>query len=421
MSASPLHISPDPFPYDEYQYICPLGEGAFGSVKLFWHPASNSLRAVKFAKIVANIRDNLRYFRREVEMMSSQSHPAAVKMIRCGISASGSDSSLSAYIEMEFIPGGNFQELIDAFSDTEQGILSLSNLLPILLGVARALAELHSDGITHRDIKPSNVLLDAHLEPYLGDFGFAREFSAEQLLMSTVGTPNYMAPEVITGSYSNAVDVWSFGMLIWQARTGRIPYGHLPNTETVLKVLQDERVKLALDDTDPFHKLYEKCTQRDPTLRPTMAQVVDELLEIGRDTHFDVDVERLTEYEERITTMPRDRIAGTPDTLDEALKQGSRVAMVAFGSMLYDGIGMERNIESGIEWLRVARRLRSEIAITKIQELSDEGVEIPSDDRDIVLPADVSPVSSSIVLPPLLPACTDAAPADVDCERGLCL
>jgi serine/threonine protein kinase len=398
MAAPTCDISPDPFPFHEYQYICLLGDGGFGFVKLYWHQASESLRAVKFAKVVANFRDNLEYFRREVEMMSSQNHPAAVKMIRCGISSSSSDPSPSAYIEMEFIPGGNFQELIDACSDTDQGILSLSDLLPILIGVARAINQLHFDRIIHRDIKPSNILLDARLEPYLGDFGFARRFSVQQLSMSRVGTPNYMAPEVLTGRYSNAVDVWSFGMLIWQARTGQMPYGHLSEPETVLKALQDERQQPVLDDTDPFCKLYKKCTNRGPTLRPPMAQVVDKLLKIGRDTRFDVDLERLMEYNERITTMGRDSFAGTTATLRNARKKGSRTAMVAFGSMLYGGIGMERNIARGIKWLRVARKLGSGIAIAKIQELSDEGEKIPSDDCDIVLPTDVSSVFSSIVM-----------------------
>ena len=82
------------------------------------------------------------------------------------------------------------------------------------------LAHIHSYGLIHRDIKPSNILIGPGNTIKIGDFGVARSINSSELIMTMVGTPYYLAPEIILGiGYTTQADIWSVGCVFYELLT----------------------------------------------------------------------------------------------------------------------------------------------------------------------------------------------------------
>jgi serine/threonine protein kinase len=121
--------------------------------------------------------------------------------------------------------------------------LPLSRVLRFCTGIASGMVYLHSHGVMHRDLKSGNLLLDAAREHIkVGDFGVARRMdtSADDSMTSETGTYRWMAPEVIRhGKYDSSVDVYSFGIVLWEMLTGQMPYGHLSPVQAASAVVHN--------------------------------------------------------------------------------------------------------------------------------------------------------------------------------------
>ena len=133
---------------------------------------------------------------------------------------------------MELAEKGSLQELLDnirrsltpaGFNDTHKQI--------IITGIAYGLKYLHSLEILHRDIKPGNILLDKNYYPKITDFNLSKKMNPEDRTNQSrtgVGTPNYMAPEIITEvGYEKPVDVYAYGILLYEVITNKVPYQEL--------------------------------------------------------------------------------------------------------------------------------------------------------------------------------------------------
>ncbi|KAK9186202.1 hypothetical protein WN943_026566 [Citrus x changshan-huyou] len=169
----------------------------------------------------------------------------------------------------------------------------------ILRGVASALLYLHEEGekvVLHRDIKPGNILLDAHLNGKLGDFGMARLYDHGSIPCTTnlVGTPGYMAPELLrTGKADTRTDVFAFGVCMIEVACGRRPIedGNINLVDWVIDCWKRGRV---LDVIDPrLEGLYVEeqmelvlklglfCSHPNPAARPNMPQLMHSKLQTG--------------------------------------------------------------------------------------------------------------------------------------------
>ncbi len=156
-------------------------------------------------------------FKREESMGQRLDHPNVVKVLK------PVDKS-RMYIAMEYVDGRSLRNIIQA-----EAPLPAERALDIARQVTEALAYLHENGVVHRDIKPENILLTSDAKVKILDFGIALDESKRRLtwagFSSTLGTPDYMAPEQIGGRRGDArTDVYALGTMLYEMLTKNIPF-----------------------------------------------------------------------------------------------------------------------------------------------------------------------------------------------------
>jgi len=209
----------------EYRVEGKLGEGTFGKVYAATHPVIGKRAAIK----VLNPE-----FSAQPEMVSRfVSEARAVNQIRhrniIDIFAFGNLDDGQHYFVMELLEGMTLEDYLQ-----QQGPLPLDRALPILDGIARALAAAHKQGIAHRDLKPENVFInideDGQTFVKLLDFGIAKLLgdTASGHRTATgvpIGTPLYMSPEQCKGGdIDHRTDIYAFGIIAHEVLTGHRPF-----------------------------------------------------------------------------------------------------------------------------------------------------------------------------------------------------
>ncbi|GAA0951299.1 serine/threonine-protein kinase [Nonomuraea longicatena] len=176
------------------------------------------------------------------------------------------------YIVSEYVEGASLRQSV-----AEKGPHGDLALYRLAVGTATALAAIHRAGIVHRDFSPSNVLLDAE-GPRVIDFGIARALDATATLTtSPVGTPAFMAPEIVLGHPAGpAADLFAWASTMVFAATGVSPFAAETVPAAIHRVLYAEADLSRL--TGPLRGLVGACLAKDPALRPTAEQVILGLL-----------------------------------------------------------------------------------------------------------------------------------------------
>ncbi|HTQ06547.1 MAG TPA: serine/threonine-protein kinase [Polyangiaceae bacterium] len=156
-------------------------------------------------------------FRREEQIGQRLDHPGIIKVF----APKGKRSR--TYIAMELVEGRSLRALLG------KKPLPPERAVELTLELGEALAYLHSNGVVHRDLKPENVLITPEGHAKLLDFGIALDESARRLtwtgLSSTVGTPDYMAPEQAKGRRGDVrTDIYALGTLLYEMLTGELPF-----------------------------------------------------------------------------------------------------------------------------------------------------------------------------------------------------
>jgi len=107
--------------------------------------------------------------------------------------------------------------------------LPLDKIISISLDIARGMAYIHSQGVVHRDVKPDNIIFDEEFSAKIVDFGITCEEEHCDPLANDTGTFRWMAPEMMkhNKAYGRKVDVYSFGLILWEMFSGTIPYEEL--------------------------------------------------------------------------------------------------------------------------------------------------------------------------------------------------
>jgi serine/threonine protein kinase len=224
-------------------------------------------------------------FLEEARAPSMLNHPNVVQIYDWG------EDNGRPYIVMEWLQGTDLKQAVEAGR-----LPNLHQKLVVVLQLAKALEHIHAHGIVHRDIKPQNVILDAQGQVKLIDFGISKreDFSRTQSGVA-LGTPYYMAPEQLRGGRADSrVDIYSFGVLLYELVTGSKPFGGDTVAEIFQHILNDP-----LDLATPRRAgvpedlvgLIESCTKKDPAERiPNFGLVA-------------ASIERLIEMDNRIVPV----------------------------------------------------------------------------------------------------------------------
>ncbi len=195
-----------------------LGRGATGRVFLAHQEGLARRVAVKILDPWLSLEPEfLTRFKREARAAAALRHENAV-----GVIDYGRDSSNGLYyIVFEYVAGGTLRERIE-----REGKINERRALEIALGIAKALDSMDSIGILHRDIKPANILLTGAGTPKLADLGLARQQGLTRLTLPgfVMGTPSYLAPELITeDDVDIRLDLFALGLTLWEMLTGELP------------------------------------------------------------------------------------------------------------------------------------------------------------------------------------------------------
>jgi len=127
------------------------------------------------------------------------------------------------YIVMEYCPGGELFNMISKKAKNE-GAFNESEAADMMGRLLRAVNHCHSLGIAHRDIKPENILVNETGDLKLIDFGLSKQVKVKKM-HTIVGTPYYVAPEVLEGKYGLKCDIWSLGVILYILLSGYLPFG----------------------------------------------------------------------------------------------------------------------------------------------------------------------------------------------------
>jgi serine/threonine-protein kinase len=199
-----------------YDVLGPLGHGGMGHVFRAHDRRLERTVALKVLRPHLTELDADR-FRREIRALARLNHPAVVSIYDLG-------QGEHVYFAMELVDGGVFTDLGPLAEDPEP----FAALLDGAAEVADALAYVHRLGMVHRDLTPRNILLTESGRPKLMDFGLVQLTETSRQLTrtgSTLGTPQYMAPEQATGEATGAAtDLYAFGAVLYRAATGVAPF-----------------------------------------------------------------------------------------------------------------------------------------------------------------------------------------------------
>ena len=174
-------------------------------------------------------------FQREEEIGQRLDHPNVIKVLK-------PRHKSRIYLAMEYVEGKSIRVLLD-----EQRPLPRVRAMAIAQQLCEALVYLHEHGVVHRDLKPENLMLTPDGRIKLLDFGIALDKSARRLtwfgLSSTLGTPDYIAPEQIGGRRGDArTDVYAVGTMLYEMLTGNLPFSG-PNAMSLMRAKTDDEPK----------------------------------------------------------------------------------------------------------------------------------------------------------------------------------
>ena len=252
-----------------------LGEGGMASVFLARDEEGQAF-ALKILSAAIDDETVRARFQREGDVLLNLDNPGIVRLVDRG----EDERSGRPYLVMELVEGRDLSLIL---RERPGHTLSPDEVIFILHRAARALEVAHEQGVVHRDVKPGNLLLTPLGQVKLTDFGISLSQEAQSRLTvggALVGTPSYLAPEVLLGeSWSPAADLYALGSTAFEALSGQVLF----EADTAIEILSDQiqtpAPKLATLSDVPvwLSDLVDQLLAKGPDMRPTAAELVERL------------------------------------------------------------------------------------------------------------------------------------------------
>jgi predicted Ser/Thr protein kinase len=241
-----------------YRVVKKVGEGGMGVVYLACDTRGGEVAVKVLGPAVVGDPSARARLSREVDTMRRVRSPFVAEIL------DADTEGRAPYVVTRFVPGRTLDEAV-----RQDGPLRGVALQRFATGLARALAEIHAAGVVHRDLKPGNVML-CNGDPVVIDFGIAHVADATKLTQTGIvmGTPGYLAPEVIHGEPSDAAsDVHSWGATVAFAATGRAPFGPGTFQTIFFRVVNGQADLVGVPGA--LMPLVATALSPDPRIRPT--------------------------------------------------------------------------------------------------------------------------------------------------------
>lgn len=298
------------FNHKDFDLIDKVGQGAYSTIYLVEKKDDHKKYALKvyLTNDSTDGHEQMIFFG-EISLYQNIHHPAIIKFYGLNLVSFNDPKLFEPSILIDYYAKGSLSNVL------HKERMSLSDLnwnstkkYIILIGIAHACKYLHEHGIIHRDVKPANIMLDDNYYPKLTDFGLSIVFphpvsnDMEFDIDANIGTPLYMAPEVLKGDkYGPSIDVYSYSICAFEIISGKIPYEtdgqHTNMFRLYNNIINGERPIFTDNFTEPMIDLISRCWNEDPSERPSFNEIYEKL-SVDYKSYFinDFDEDEILDY-----------------------------------------------------------------------------------------------------------------------------